>query len=176
MEGPRGQQPAREDYADPSRWASVFQTYVQFTVAENHTKATTRPVKVMERSIFSSQYCFAQNMLNSGKLDRAEFAVAQAGFQFLKDAPGLDTEVDLIIYLRTSPEKSYERVKARGRGEEQQIPLGYLEELHSLHDDWLIHEKFPVPARVVIVDADQDREAMRRECSRVGREECGLWV
>ena len=42
-------------------------------------------------------------------------------------SPELDLKIDLIIYLRTEPEKALERVKARARGEENAIPLSYLQ-------------------------------------------------
>lgn len=42
------------------------------------------------------------------------------------------------MYLRTTPEVVYERMRKRARSEESCVPLKYLEELHKLHEDWLI--------------------------------------
>ena len=42
-------------YGNPSRWALTFQTYVQLTMVDMHTRASTHPVKMMERSIYSAR-------------------------------------------------------------------------------------------------------------------------
>lgn len=41
-----------------------------------------------------------------------------------------------IIYLRCSPERCYQRTKQRNREEEEEIPLEYLELIHSKHEKW----------------------------------------
>merc|ERR1712079_499462 len=64
--------------------------------------------------------------------------------------------VDLIIYLKTSPAKALERINVRARSEENKIPLEYLQELHDLHEDWLLSGKHPLPAPVFVIDADKD--------------------
>ena len=53
--------------------------------------------------------------------------------------------------------KALERVKERNRGEEAGVPLDYLKDLHTLHEDWLIHKKHPLPAPVLVIDADMVR-------------------
>ena len=45
---------------------------------------------------------------------------------FLRSATDLDKSVDLIVYLRTTPETAWQRVKARARSEEKVIPIEYL--------------------------------------------------
>lgn len=53
-----------------------------------------------------------------------------------------------IVYLRSSPEVVYERMKERARSEESFVPLEYLKQLHDLHENWLIHGLFERPAPV----------------------------
>jgi hypothetical protein len=42
----------------------------------------------------------------------------------------------------------YDRICQRGRSEENSISLEYLKSVHNLHEDWLNHKKFFVPAPV----------------------------
>lgn len=42
-------------YKEPERWAMPFQSYVTLTMLQSHVHATNKPIKLMERSIFSSR-------------------------------------------------------------------------------------------------------------------------
>lgn len=50
------------------------------------------------------------------------------------------------------PEEVYERIKQRNRVEEESIDLDYIQRLHELHENWLIHsDRVSVP--LLILDA-----------------------
>lgn len=150
-------------YEDPERWAMPFQSYVQLTMLDHHLHKSSKPVKLMERSIYSSRYCFVENLHKSGKMLGSEFEVLDEWFKFATENSDLNINVDLIIYLRTTPEKALERVNIRNRSEENSIPLEYLKDLHDLHEDWLMKKKYPLCAPVVVIDADQDMLEMQAE-------------
>ena len=38
--------------------------------------------------------------------------------------------------------------------EEEGLPLSFLKDLHSRHEDWLVHGKYPLPAPVVVLDGN----------------------
>ena len=38
-------------YTDPTRWSLLFQTYVQLTMVKQHSKPSTKPIRIMERSL-----------------------------------------------------------------------------------------------------------------------------
>ena len=146
-------------YDNPERNSMTFQSYVQLTMTQQHVKKPSSPevnVKVIERSLYSSRHCFIENLHRKGKLADSEFAVLCEWFEFLIESPQMNLEVDLIIYLRTSPEVAWERVKDRARAEEKVIPLEYLKELHSLHEEWLMTQNTNVPAKVLVIEVDQD--------------------
>lgn len=70
------------------------------------------------------------------------------------------------MYLRTTPEIVYERMRARGRFEENAVSLNYLRQLHELHENWLIHGRKERPAPVLILNADLDLDGIEAEYRR----------
>ena len=146
-------------YKDSSRWSLTFQTYVQLTMLEQHTAKQKKPIKMMERSIFSAKYCFVENLYRSGKMPELEYIVLTKWFDWI--LANQDTHIDLIVYLRTTPETVFERIKNRCRKEETAIPMDYLTQLHNLHEDWLINQtKFSVNAPVLVLDANEGHMEM----------------
>ncbi|KAL4235156.1 ATP binding [Mactra antiquata] len=140
-------------YEDPSRWGAIFQSYSQLTMTDLHTRPHKCQVKLMERSLYSGRYCFIENLHNSKVMPDLDYVVLNEWFNWLTTSQNI--KVDLIVYLRTKPEVLLERIKNRLRPEEQCIPLKYLEDLHSLHEEWLIQKtKFQPPAPVLVLDAN----------------------
>ena len=35
-----------------------------------------------------------------------------------------------------------------------------MKQLHDLHESWLVHQKYPLPAPVLVIDADKDLQEM----------------
>ena len=92
----------------------------------------------------------------------SEFEVLKAWFEFLRGCPKeVDLSVDLVIYLRTSPEVAYQRLKARARSEEKIVSLEYLQDLHNLHEKWLQQGAEVLGGgKVLVIDADKDIESV----------------
>ncbi|KAM9288715.1 thymidine kinase 2, mitochondrial isoform 2-T2 [Morus bassanus] len=108
-------------YQDASRWGITLQTYIQLTMLEQHTRPMISPVRMMERSIHSAKYIFVENLYRSGKMPEVDYVVLTEWFDWIQN--NTDVSVDLIVYLQTSPEVCYERLKRRCREEEKVIPL-----------------------------------------------------
>ncbi|OXA65200.1 deoxynucleoside kinase [Folsomia candida] len=145
-------------YKNPSKWSLCFQSYVQLTMLDLHTKAVTQPFKMMERSIYSAKNCFVKNLHNEGLMEDAEYTVLTEWFDFARET--MPMKVDLIVYLRTDPEVAYKRIVQRGRFEETAIKMDYLQSIHNLHEDWLINEKHNLPCPVLTLDANHDLSNM----------------
>jgi thymidine kinase/deoxynucleoside kinase len=149
-------------YEDPQRWAYLFQSYVLLTMMEAHAVEQTKLMRVMERSVYSARWCFIENLRKSEPpmIDDLEYKVYQRWFDWLMETNR--PQVDLIVYLRTSPTTCMDRLKKRGRSEEASVPLDYLQSLHARYEEWLIDNPTQhgddVPVLVLDCDADCDAD------------------
>ncbi|KAL5491979.1 hypothetical protein EMCRGX_G017360 [Ephydatia muelleri] len=144
-------------YEDAPRWGFLFQSYVLVTMMELHNKPLTSPICLLERSVFSARYCFVENLHKNKVIDDMEYGCYCHWFDYImKQNP---PHVDLIVYLRTSPDVCFERLQQRGRKEEQPVTRAYLQSLHDRYEEWLSNEKHHswhgnVP--VLVIDGNED--------------------
>lgn len=126
-------------YTDMPRWSFTFQVMAFTTRAKTWSEILAK-VKgdrvVLERSIYTDRNVFAKNLYAGGAMNDSEWQVYQQLWEFL--ASNYCEEPQKIIYLRTPAEECLDRIKKRGREEEQQVPLDYLKRLEDLHDEWLM--------------------------------------
>lgn len=120
---------------DPKRWAYVFQNYVVSTLLEHHTLRVETPIKIIERSIFSARHCFMKILRENELIHPVEAEIFENWISFVKEKALAN--VDLGIYVRSSPEVVLQRIKTRGRIEESAITLDYINRLHEKHEHWL---------------------------------------
>ncbi len=129
-------------YRDPQRWAYTFQSYAfvsRILEQEASAKINTKPIQVLERSVYSDRYCFAKNAFELGMMNQLEWKLYQEWFNWLISF--CSQRPHAFIYLYTEPEICYERVLKRNRQGEQNVSLEYLRMLHVKHEDWLRYKK-----------------------------------
>ena len=123
-------------YEDQKRFAFQFQMMAYITRITQLRQATEqyggRCIIITERSIETDKEVFAKMLYENGTLDNISYTIYLKWFDEL--SRGL--KVNNLIYLKTSPETSLERVKKRNRPGET-ISLDYLKNCHNHHEDWL---------------------------------------
>jgi len=148
MKNNNGKNLLEEFYNDPGRYSYLFQSIAFRTRIKS---ITSNPSDFTERSVFTDRNVFAKTCHESGKMNDLEWNDYCEWFDWLTDS--FNIKPTGYIYLRAEPKISYERIKKRSRGGEENIPYDYLENLHIKHDDWLMNEK-----NVLVIDVNEEFE------------------
>ncbi|RRT54893.1 hypothetical protein B296_00023755 [Ensete ventricosum] len=125
-------------YAEPQRYAYTFQNYVFVTrvMQERESSGGIKPLRLMERSVFSDRMVFVRAVYEAKWMNEMEISIYDSWFDpVISCLPGLIP--DGFIYLRASPDTCHERMKSRNRTEEGGVSLQYLRDLHEKHESWL---------------------------------------
>jgi deoxyadenosine/deoxycytidine kinase len=72
-------------------------------------------------------------LYEDGLLSSIEWETYNYWFNTFKET----SKVNLIIYIKTNPDKCLERINKRNRIEENSIKLDYLVKCDKYHNDWL---------------------------------------
>lgn len=150
-------------YENPQRYGFVFQSYAFLTMLKQHLKPCTKYIKIMERSLLSSQHCFAKNLQNRKIIDDISYEVLKQWFNFLTNQFNLAP--NYIIYLRTTPSTIINRIEQRGRQEEKSIKIDYLNDLHSLHETWMKSIQND-NQNVITIDGNLSKQEIEQETQR----------
>ena len=125
-------------YAEPQRYAYTFQNYVFVTrvMQERESSAGIKPLRLMERSVFSDRMVFVRAVHEANWMNGMEISIYDSWFDpVVSSLPGLIP--DGFIYLRASPDTCHKRMMLRKRAEEGGVSLDYLRDLHEKHESWL---------------------------------------
>ncbi|KAJ4747778.1 Deoxycytidine kinase [Rhynchospora pubera] len=125
-------------YAKPERYAYTFQNYVFVTrvMQERESAGGLKPLRLMERSVFSDRMVFVRAVHEANWMNEMEISIYDSWFDpVVSSLPGLIP--DGFIYLRASPDTCHRRMLHRKRAEEGGVSLDYLRGLHEKHESWL---------------------------------------
>ncbi|KAG6656296.1 hypothetical protein CIPAW_04G012900 [Carya illinoinensis] len=125
-------------YAEPQRYAYTFQNYVFVTrvMQERESSGGIKPLRLMERSVFSDRMVFVRAVHEANWMNEMEISIYDSWFDpVVSCLPGLIP--DGFIYLRASPDTCHKRMQLRKRTEEGGVSLEYLHDLHEKHESWL---------------------------------------
>lgn len=79
-------------YSEPSRYAFLFQSYVQLTMLQLHTCKTPSPYKIMERSVYSAM-CFVENLKRRNVLRDVEVTILENWYDWCLENANIETDL-----------------------------------------------------------------------------------
>jgi deoxyadenosine/deoxycytidine kinase len=164
-------------YEEKEKWSFSFENLVQLSRLKTHYECDKRlnhhdlfiePKEnkmnfFMERSIFSSFNVFALNTYEEKKLNKVEFDILNAYYTLFKNELFKNIDADLnhvpyrIIYIRTTPEICFQRLKKRNRPSEETIDLDYLSKLHLRYEKWVTGLSSQNEFAVQVIDGNMDK-------------------
>jgi deoxycitidine kinase/deoxyguanosine kinase len=129
-------------YANQEKYAFSFQMMAYISrlhILKTAIKKHPHSIIITERSIFTDKEIFAKMLYDDNKIEQINYHIYLKWFdEFIKDVP-----LTGIIYIKTTPEKSLERVNIRAR-EGENIPIEYLKKCHDYHENWINNINLPV--------------------------------
>lgn len=149
-------------YDAPKKNAFALQSFINLTKLRQFLEKPNKAIKVFERSLASSQECFMPILAKKKLVPPHEAGILSAWAKTLNSSFADALAIDYIIYLRTDPAKCYERIQLRGRPEETNVTLDYLQELHDSHEAWISDlEKQLSGPKVLTIDVSKDVEFLK---------------
>jgi len=154
-------------YSDIQRWAYTFQNMAYITrsmLIEDSIKNTIKLNQIngetskiikyifLDRSLGTDRYVFEKMLYDDKKITEIEHQCYNLWCNFYDNYVRSNIK-NKVIYLRCDPLTSFDRIKKRGRNEEKNIDVAYLQKLHEYHEAWLINNP-----DVLVLDCNKDFE------------------
>ena len=140
-------------YDDKTRWGYTFQNVACITrmmMIEETIRNSKSEYIFLDRSLGTDKNVFELMLYESGNINSLEHNLYNLWINFYNNYVRKDI-MNKIIYLQSTPEICSERIKIRGRSEEKDISIDYLNKLHEYHENWLNNKE-----NVLILDCNQD--------------------
>jgi deoxyadenosine/deoxycytidine kinase len=132
-------------YADQEKYSFPFQmmAYVSRLKVLRDTLKTIKTdtedkniIIITERSLYTDKMVFAKMLYDSKKIEHVNYQIYLNWFDTFSD----EFPVNKVVYVKTSPDKCYQRIVKRSRTGEENIPLEYLTSCSNYHDNMLDKE------------------------------------
>jgi deoxyadenosine/deoxycytidine kinase len=151
-------------YSNASRYATDMQIwtltyrYNQWKQAQAMNFLNRDELYLLDRSLFLD-YAFCKVNHDLGAIEDCEYELYRMLHETMQEQIYFP---DFCLWLRVRPEICLERAKARARGCECGLTLGYLQRLEEAYCECMatLARKCPV----VEIDGEQDRDAVKHDC------------
>jgi len=138
-------------YSDIRNNSVGFQLRVLKSHSDRLNKIDNNKINIIERNPITCLNIFGKFLLKTDKMDQLEYDL------MIHYSTMINLCVpDYIIYIRTSTDICYERLKGRNRKSEDLIPLRYLEMLGLSHDEEYLDNINNIKSKIIVIDGNQD--------------------
>lgn len=126
-------------YHDKNKYSYLFQNFAFITrniILKSKTKnifCFRKKYIISERSINADKYIFCKMLYEDKLIEDIEYKIYNYWYDYLFP----EFKINKIIYLKTNPNISFERIKLRNRIEEKDIEFQYINKLHEYHENWI---------------------------------------
>lgn len=143
-------------YGDMSRWSYTFQNLAcisRMTKIEDVLKSSKSKYIFLDRSLGTDKNVFEKMLYDDGYITEIEHSMYNMWCDFYSKYVQKDY-LNIIIYMKASSHTVLNRIRKRGRIEESEISVEYLEKLNVYHDKWLTGTN--KPPNIIEVDCNID--------------------
>ena len=138
-------------YKNQEKYAFSFQMMAYISrlhLLKKNLRENPNGIFITERSVFTDRNVFAKMLYDDGKIESVNYEIYLQWFdEFVKDIP-----IKGIIYLKTTPNICFERIKKRNRKGEENMSTKYINRCHGYHQEWISNIK--TISNVLILDGD----------------------
>ena len=151
-------------YRDTKRYSFATQIYLLNRRFQQHQEIIWRGrPAVQDRTIYEDSI-FAKMLAEQGLMEERDY---RTYLRLFKNMSNFMCKPNVIVYLDVSPERSLERIRARGREVEQGITIDYLRALYKGYEEFIEDISRIIP----VIRVDYDRFATAEEMAEVIRRE-----
>lgn len=147
--------PLESFYDNKSRWAFLLQMTILKTFQPPPCKNA-----IYERSPDSSKNVFWSMMCDDGIVTEDEKTTCNYFYSVYGWTP------DIVIYIRTSPEKCYERLTKRHQKGDTGVSLEYLQKVHSYYEQFIACTCESPNIHIIDGNTD-DRESIHKQILKI---------
>jgi deoxyadenosine kinase len=147
-------------YRDTRRYAFATQIYLLNKRFQQHQEIIWRGRSaVQDRTIYEDSI-FARMLAASGLMEERDY---RTYLELFRNMSNFMCKPNLIIYLDVQPDRSMERIRARGRDVENGVTLEYLTSLYQGYEEFVNEISRVIP----VIRVDYDRFPTVEEMAKV---------
>ncbi len=136
-------------YTDMDKYSFPLQVYFLTHRFKAHREIeSSMASSIQDRTIYEDAHIFARSLYEQGKMTKRDFENYKSLYSTMVEYLSPPT---IMIFLKRTTEKLMERIRQRGRGCEQEIPVDYIEKLNQYYHEW--YDSYNA-GKCLIVDTD----------------------